>query len=48
MHNTESDSTVGCGEIEKELKNTLAFLSGAQMGSNHEKIEVKNLMTHTL
>ena len=25
------------GEIETEFENTLACLSGAQMGSNHEK-----------
>ena len=30
-------------EIEKEFENTSACLSGSQMGSNHEKIEVKNL-----
>ena len=27
------------GKIETELENTLACLSGAQMGSNHEKIQ---------
>ena len=26
-------------EIKTELENTLAYLSGAQMGLNHEKIE---------
>ena len=25
------------GEIETKFENTLAYLSGAQMGSNHEK-----------
>ena len=29
------------GEIEKEIENALAFLSGAQMGSNHEKNGVR-------
>ena len=35
------------GEIETEYKNKLQyslFKSGAQMGSNHEKIEVLNLL----
>ena len=32
------------GEIETEFENT----SGAQMGSNHEKTEVENLVTHSL
>ena len=37
------------GEIETEFENTLLCLSGAQMGSNHEKkLEVKNLVTHSL
>ena len=36
------------GKIETEFKKTLACLSGTQMGSNHEKKEVKNLMTHFL
>ena len=36
------------GEIETEFENTLACLSGAQMGSNREKLEVKNLVTHSL
>ena len=32
------------GEIETEFENTLACLSGAQMGSNHEKkLQVENL-----
>ena len=35
-------------EIETEFKNTLACFSGAQMGSNLEKMEVENLMTHSL
>ena len=35
-------------EIETEFENTLPSLSGAQMGSNHEKIEVENLVTHSL
>ena len=30
-------------EIEKEFENASACLSGSQTGSNHEKIEVKNL-----
>ena len=33
-------------EIETELENSLAFLSGAQMGLNHEKNGGRNL-THT-
>ena len=37
------------GKIETEFENTLkACLSGAQMGSNHEIIEVENLGTHSL
>ena len=37
------------GEIETEFENNLASLSGAQMGSNHEKkLEVENLVTHSL
>ena len=36
------------GKIETELENTLACLSGAQMGSNHEKMEVENLVAHSL
>ena len=37
------------GEMEIEFENTLACLSGAQMGSNHEKkLEVENLVTHFL
>ena len=39
-------------EIETEFQNTLAYfkilVSVAQMGSNHEKIEVNNLVTHSL
>ena len=35
-------------KIETEFENALACLSGAQIGSNHEKMEVKNLMTHSL
>ena len=36
-------------KIETELENTLACLSGAQMGSNHEKkLEVENPVTHSL
>ena len=35
-------------EIETEFENALACLSGAQIGSNHEKMEVKNLVTHFL
>ena len=36
------------GEIEREFEHALTFLSGAQVGSNDEKIEVKNLVTHSL
>ena len=36
------------GEIETEFKNTFACLSGAQMGLNHEKKEIENLVTHSL
>ena len=35
-------------EIETEFENTLGCLSGAQMGSNQEKIGVENLVTHSL
>ena len=39
-------------EIETEFQNTLAYfkllVSVAQMGSNHEKKEVNNLVTHSL
>ena len=37
-------------KIEAEFENTLAcfHLSGAQISSNHEKKEVKNLVTHSL
>ena len=36
-------------EIETEYENTLACLSGGQMGSNHDKkLDVENLMTHSL
>ena len=35
-------------KIETEFENTLAGLSGAQMESNHEKMEVKNLVAHSL
>ena len=35
-------------EIESELENTLVFSSGAQMGLNHEIMEVKKLVTHSL
>ena len=34
------------GEIETEFENTLAYLSGAQMGS--KKMKVENLVTHSL
>ena len=36
------------GKIGTEVKNTLACLSGVWMGSNHEKIEVENIATHSL
>ena len=36
------------GEIETEFENTLVRSPGAQMGSNHENIEVENLVTHSL
>ena len=32
-------------EIESEFEKTLAYLSDAQMGSNREKIKLKNLMS---
>ena len=35
-------------EIGTKFENTLACLSGAQIGSNHKKLEVKNLVTHSL
>ena len=34
-------------EIETEFENTLACLSWAQMGLNHEKTKVENLVTHS-
>ena len=36
------------GEIKNKFENTLVCLSGAQMGSNYEKMEVENLKTHSL
>ena len=36
------------GEIETEFENTLPCLLGAQMVSKQEKIDVKNLVTHSL
>ena len=36
------------GEIETEFENTLACLSGAQIGSKRKKMEVENLVTHSL
>ena len=36
------------GENETEFENNLACSSGAQMGSKHEKLEVENLLTHSL
>ena len=36
------------GKIETELENILACLSGAQMDLNYEKLEVENLVTHSL
>ena len=35
-------------EIETEFENTLTYLSWVKMGSNHEKIEVEKLVTHSL
>ena len=35
------------GEIETEFENTLACLSGAQMGSNHEKNWRSKISWHT-
>ena len=32
----------------KKFKNSNACMLGAQMGSNHEKIEVKNLVTNSV
>ena len=53
MHTAESNFSnlviEYLGEIETEFENTLACLSGAQMGLNHEKkLEVENLVTHSL
>ena len=52
MHTAESNFSnfvmEYLGKIETELENTLACLSGAQVGSNHEKMEVENLVTHSL
>ena len=36
------------GGIETEFENIFACLSGAHMGLNHEKMEVENLVTHSL
>ena len=36
------------GEIETEFETIFACLSRAYMVSNHEKMEVKNLVTHSL
>ena len=36
------------GKIENEFENTLPCLSAAQMGSNHDKMDVENLVTHSL
>ena len=35
-------------EIETEFENTLACLSETQMALNQEKMEVENLVTHSL
>ena len=35
------------GEMDTEFENTLACLSGTQMGLNHEKNGVENLVTHS-
>ena len=36
------------GKIENEYENTLPCLSAAQMGSNHDKMDDENLVTHSL
>ena len=57
MHTTESNFSAFViqylGKIETEFENTLACLSGAQLGlnkKNHltQKIEFQNLVTHSL
>ena len=52
MHTAESNFSnfviEYLGEIVTEFENTLACLSGAQMGSNHETLEVENLVSHSL
>ena len=53
MHTAESEfsnlMTEYLGEIITEFgQNRLACLSGAQMGSNHEKIEIENVVTQSL
>ena len=50
MHTTESKFSNFEIEVlsEIEIEKTLACWSGAQMGSSHEKMEVKNLVTHSL
>ena len=53
MHTVESNflnfEIKYLGEIEIKFENTLACLSGAQIGSNREKkLEVENLVTHFL
>ena len=53
MHTAESNFSMFVieyiSEIETEFENTLACLSGALKGLNHEKkLEVENLVTHSL
>ena len=51
MHTAESNFSnfeiEYLGEIETEFENTLACLSGAQMGSNHEKNWRPKILWHT-
>ena len=51
MHTTESNFSnfviEYLGEIETEFENTSACLSGAQMGSNHEKKWRSKILWHT-
>ena len=51
MHTAESNFSnfviEYLGEIEKEFKNTLACLLGAQMGSNHAKKWRSKISWHT-
>ena len=52
MHTVESEFVnlmIKClDEIVTVFENTLSCWTGAQMDLNHEKIEIENLITHSL